>query len=109
VLDLNGVFQAPATLEGVKEWGSPGRIKAGTIVTPALPPLLTITQTEAALKVVLSAESGHTYRLQRRNEAGGAWVNEGEPQTATVAGPVTFSLFLDPNSATVGLFRVEVQ
>ena len=109
VLDLNGVFQAPATLEGVKEWGSPGRIKAGTIVTPALPPLLTITQTEAALKVVLSAESGHTYRLQRRNEAGGAWVNEGEPQATTVAGPVTFSLLLDPNSATVGLFRVEVQ
>ena len=109
VLDLNGVFQAPATLEGVKEWGSPGRIKAGTIVTPALPPLLTITQTEAALKVVLSAESGHTYRLQRRNEASGSWINEGEPQAATVAGPVTFSLVLDPNSATVGLFRVEVQ
>ena len=109
VLDLNGVFQAPATLEGVKEWGSPGRIKAGTIVTPALPPLLTITQTEAALKVVLSAESGHTYRLQRRNEASGSWINEGEPQAATVAGPVTFSLVLDPNSASVGLFRVEVQ
>ena len=109
VLDLNGVFQAPATLEGVKEWGSPGRIKAGTIVTPVKPPLLTITQTEAALKVVLSAESGHTYRLQRRNEAGSAWVNEGEPQATTVAGPVTFSIFLDPNSASVGLFRVEVQ
>ena len=109
VLDLNGVFQAPATLEGVKEWGSPGRIKAGTIVTPALPPLLTITRTEAALKVVLSAESGHTYRLQRRNEASGSWINEGEPQAATVAGPVTFSLVLDPNSASVGLFRVEVQ
>jgi hypothetical protein len=109
VLDLNGVFQAPATLEGVKEWGSPGRIKVGTIVTPALPPLLTITQTEAALKVVLSAESGHTYRLQRRNEASGSWINEGEPQAATVAGPVTFSLVLDPNSASVGLFRVEVQ
>ena len=109
VLDLNGVFQAPATLEGVKEWGSPGRIKAGTIVTPALPPLLTITQTEAALKVVLSAESGHTYRLQRRNEASGSWINEGEPQATTVAGPVTFSLLLDPNSASVGLFRVEVQ
>ena len=109
VLDLNGVFQAPATLEGVKEWGSPGRIRAGTIVTPVKPPLLTITQTEAALKVVLSAESGRTYRLQRRNEAGSAWVNEGEPQATTVAGPVTFSLFLDPNSASVGLFRVEVQ
>jgi hypothetical protein len=109
VLDLNGVFQAPATLEGVKEWGSPGRIKAGTIVTPALPPLLTITRTEAALKVVISAESGHTYRLQRRNEASGSWINEGEPQAATVAGPVTFSLVLDPNSASVGLFRVEVQ
>ena len=109
VLDINGVFQAPATLEGVKEWGSPGRIRAGTIVTPVKPPLLTITQTEAALKVVLSAESGRTYRLQRRNEAGSAWVNEGEPQATTVAGPITFSLFLDPNSASVGLFRVEVQ
>ena len=109
VLDLNGVFQAPATLEGVKEWGSPGRIRAGTIVTPAQPPSLTISQTEAALKVSLSAESGRTYRLQRRNEAGSAWVNEGEPQATTVAGPVTFSLFLDPNSASVGLFRVEVQ
>ena len=109
VLDLNGVFQAPATLEGVKEWGSPGRIRAGTIVTPAQPPSLTITQTEAALKVSLSAESGRTYRLQRRNEASSAWVNEGEPQATTVAGPVTFSLFLDPNSASVGLFRVEVQ
>jgi hypothetical protein len=109
VLDLNGVFQAPATLEGVKEWGSPGRIRAGTIVTPAQPPSLTILQTEAALKVSLSAESGRTYRLQRRNEASSAWVNEGEPQATTVAGPVTFSLFLDPNSATVGLFRVEVQ
>jgi hypothetical protein len=109
VLDLNGVFQAPATLEGVKEWGSPGRIRAGTIVTPAQPPSLTISQTEAALKVSLSAESGRTYRLQRRNEASSAWVNEGEPQATTVAGPVTFSLFLDPNSASVGLFRVEVQ
>jgi hypothetical protein len=109
VLDINGVFQAPATLEGVKEWGSPGRIRAGTIVTPAQPPSLTISQTEAALKVSLSAESGRTYRLQRRNEAGSAWVNEGEPQATTVAGPVTFSLFLDPNSASVGLFRVEVQ
>jgi hypothetical protein len=109
MLDLNGVFQAPATLEGVKEWGSPGRIKAGTIVTPAKPPSLTVTQTETALKVVLSAESGHTYRLQRRNEAGNAWINEGEPQAATVAGPVTFLILLEPNNASVGLFRVEVQ
>jgi hypothetical protein len=109
VLDLNGVFQAPATLEGVKEWGSPGRIKAGAIVTPAQPPSLTITQTEAALKVLLSAESGRTYRLQRRNETSGSWINEGEPQAATVAGPVTFSILLNPNNASVGLFRVEVQ
>ena len=109
VLDLNGVFQAPATLEGVKEWGSPGRIKAGAIVTPAQPPSLTITQTEAALKILLSAESGRTYRLQRRNETSGSWINEGEPQAATVAGPVTFSILLDPNNASVGLFRVEVQ
>ena len=109
VLDLNGVFQAPATLEGVKEWGSPGRIKAGAIVTPAQPPSLTITQTEAALKVLLSAESGRTYRLQRRNETSGSWINEGEPQAATVAGPVTFSILLDSNSASFGLFRVEVQ
>ena len=109
VLDLNGVFQAPATLEGVKEWGSPGRIKAGAIVTPAQPPSLTITQTEAALKVLLSAESGRTYRLQRRNETSGSWINEGEPQATTAAGPVTFSILLDPNNASVGLFRVEVQ
>ena len=109
VLDLNGVFQAPATLEGVKEWGSPGRIKAGTIVTPAQPPSLTITQTEAALKVTLSGDSGRTYRLQRRNETSGSWINEGEPQAATVAGPVTFSILLDSNSASFGLFRVEVQ
>ena len=108
-LDLNGVFQAPATLEGVKEWGSPGRIKAGAIITPAQPPSLTITQTEAALKVLLSAESGRTYQLQRRNETSGSWINEGEPQAATVAGPVTFSILLDPNNASVGLFRVEVQ
>ena len=108
-LDLNGVFQAPATLEGVKEWGSPGRIKAGAIITPAQPPSLTITQTEAALKILLSAESGRTYRLQRRNETSGAWINEGEPQATTVAGPVTFSILLDPNNASVGLFRVEVQ
>ena len=109
VLDLNGVFQAPATLEGVKEWGSPGRIKAGTIVTPAKSPSLTVTQTETALTVLLSAESGRTYRLQRRNEASGSWINEGEPQAATVAGPVTFLVLLDPNNASVGLFRVEVQ
>ena len=109
VLDLNGVFQAPATLEGVKEWGSPGRIKAGAIITPAQPPSLTITQTEAALKILLSAESGRTYRLQRRNETSGSWINEGEPQATTVAGPVTFSILLDPNNASVGLFRVEVQ
>lgn len=109
VLDLNGVFQAPATLEGVKEWGSPGRIKAGPIVTPAQPPSLTITQTVAALKILLSAETGRTYRLQRRNETSGSWINEGEPQAATVAGPVTFSILLDPNNASVGLFRVEVQ
>ncbi len=108
-LDLNGVFQAPATLEGVKEWGSPGRIKVGAIVTPAQPPSLTITQTEAALKILLSAESGRTYRLQRRNETSGSWINEGEPQAATVAGPVTFSILLDPNNASIGLFRVEVQ
>jgi hypothetical protein len=108
-LDLNGVFQAPATLEGVKEWGSPGRIKVGAIVTPAQPPSLIITQTEAALKILLSAESGRTYRLQRRNETSGSWINEGEPQAATVAGPVTFSILLDPNNASIGLFRVEVQ
>ena len=108
-LDINGVFQAPATLEGVKEWGSPGRIKVGAIVTPAQPPSLTITQTEAALKILLSAESGRTYRLQRRNETSGSWINEGEPQAATVAGPVTFSILLDPNNASIGLFRVEVQ
>lgn len=108
-LDLNGVFQAPATLEGVKEWGSPGRIKVGAIVTPAQPPSLTITQTEAALKILLSAESGRTYQLQRRNETSGSWINEGEPQAATVAGPVTFSILLDPNNASIGLFRVEVQ
>ena len=108
-LDLNGVFQAPATLEGVKEWGSPGRIKAGAIITPAQPPSLTITQTEAALKILLSAESGRTYRLQRRNETSGSWINEGETQATTVAGPVTFSILLDPNNASVGLFRVEVQ
>ena len=108
-LDLNGVFQAPATLEGVKEWGSPGRIRAGSIITPAQPPSLTISQTEAALKVSLSAESGRTYRLQRRNEASGSWINEGEPQAATVAGPVIFSILFDPNSASFGLFRVEVQ
>jgi hypothetical protein len=109
VLDVNGVFQAPATLEGVKEWGSPGRIKAGTIAPPATPPVLTITQTEVTLKVLLSGESGHTYRLQRRNETDGAWVNEGEPQAPSVAGPVTFPILLNPNNASVGLFRVEVQ
>jgi hypothetical protein len=109
VLDVNGVFQAPATLEGVKEWGSPGRIKAGTIAPPATPPVLTITQTEVTLKVTLSGESGRTYRLQRRNEASGAWVNEGEPQAPSVAGPVTFTILLNPNNASVGLFRVEVQ
>jgi hypothetical protein len=61
------------------------------------------------LKVLLSGESGHTYRLQRRNEASGSWVNEGEPQAPSVAGPVTFTILLNPNNASVGLFRVEVQ
>lgn len=109
LLDQNGVFQAPATLEGVKEWGSPGRIRAGAIIQPPASPVISLTQTEGSLRISLKAEAGRTYHLQRRDEINGLWARVGDAQAATVDGPINFLLSLPQTVAASGLYRVEVQ
>lgn len=108
-LDLDGVIQAPATLEGVKEWGSPGRIRTGTVIATPKAPVMTLTRNQEGLRIGIIAEAGHTYRLQRLDEAQGVWVASGAPQTTTTDGPVDFFVMLGSEVGSTGLYRVEVQ
>lgn len=107
-LDVNGVVQAVATLEGVKEWGSPGRIRAGDIVRPPTSPRLAAVLAEGALRISLQAEASRTYRLQRRSGADGSWSTVGASQTPTADGPISFTVPLPTEGESAGLFRVEV-
>lgn len=107
-LDVNGVVQAVATLEGVKEWGSPGRIRAGDIVRPPTSPRLAAVLAEGALHINLQAEASRTYRLQRRSGADGSWSTVGASRTPTADGPISFTVPLPTEGESAGLFRVEV-
>jgi hypothetical protein len=107
-LDVNGVVQAVATLEGVKEWGSPGRIRAGDIVRPPTSPRLAAVLAEGALRIDLQAEASRTYRLQRRSGADGTWSTVGASQTPSADGPISFTAPLPTEGESAGLFRVEV-
>lgn len=108
-LDVNGVIQAAATLEGVKEWGSPGRIRAGDIVRPPTSPHLTATHGDGALLISLQAEASRTYRMERRNATDGSWSTVGASQTQTAGGPISFTIPLSAESESADLFRVEVR
>jgi len=107
-LDVHGTVQAVATLEGVKEWGSPGRIRAGDTERPPTSPRLAAVLAEGALRISLQAEASRTYRLQRRNAADGSWSTVGASQTATADGPISFTVPLPAEGESAGLFRVEV-
>jgi len=107
-LDVHGTVQAVATLEGVKEWGSPGRIRAGDTVRPPTSPRLAAVLAEGALRISLQAEASRTYRLQRRNAADGSWSTVGASQTPTADGPISFTVPLPAEGESTGLFRVEV-
>lgn len=109
VLDMNGVVQAAATLEGVKEWGSPGRIRAGDIVRPATAPRLTVTLEAGLLRISLTAEASRSYRLQRRSGIDGSWTPVGEAQTAAAAGPISFTVADLPKADDATLYRVEAR
>lgn len=107
-LDLNGVVQAAATLEGVKEWGSPGRIRSGDFVRPPNSPRLVATLADGTLRVTLQAEASRTYRLQRREASNGSWSTVGSSRTPTADGPISFTVTLSSEEGSTGLFRVEV-
>jgi hypothetical protein len=109
VLDMNGVVQAAATLEGVKEWGSPGRIRAGDIVRPPTAPRLTVTLEAGALRIALTAEASRSYRLQRRSGIDGSWAPIGDVQTASADGPISFTVADLPKTDDATLYRVEAR
>jgi hypothetical protein len=108
VLGVNGVYQAPGTLEGVNELGSPGRIREGVIVTPPQPPVAVVSRDGDALKIGFTAEAGRTYRLQRRGGLSGDWANEGAPVTPASAGAAEFSTTI-PAGVGAGFFRITAE
>ncbi len=108
-IGIHGVVQATATLEGVQEWGSPGRIREGSVVLPPRSPVLSITRTDSTLRLTLEAVAGQTYRLQRRDPANGVWNPEGEAQTPASSGSITFTVDPTRSVADGGLYRVEVR
>jgi len=109
VLDVNGVVQAAATLEGVKEWGSPGRIRAGGPVRPPTAPRLTVAFEGAGLRIGLTAEASRSYRLQRLSTVDGSWTTVGEAQTPSADGPLSFTVADLPRTDDAGLYRVEAR
>lgn len=108
MLGVNGVYQAPGTLEGVSELGSPGRIREGTVVVPPVPPVAAILRDGDTLRITFTAEANRTYRLQRRATLGGDWAAEGAPITPSAAGVAEFSATISAGAAT-GFFRITAE
>ncbi len=106
LIGIHGVIQATATLDGVKEWGSPGRIRAGDVVRPPTSPRLTAAVTDGVLRIELQAEAARMYQLERRDPATGSWTTVGEARTPSVDGPITFTVAIPTDGGSAGLFRV---
>lgn len=105
---VNGVYQAPGTLVGVTELGSPGRIRAGSVVLPPTPPVLSVERIGGSVRISFVAQGGRTYRLQRRQESDGAWVGQGAAQQPSADGRAEFLVEVSTGGA-VGLFRVTAE
>jgi hypothetical protein len=105
---VNGVYQAPGTLVGVTELGSPGRIRAGTVVLPPTPPVLSVERIDGSVRISFAAQGGRTYRLQRRQESDGAWVGQGAALQPSADGRAEFLVEVSAGSP-VGLFRVTAE
>jgi Immunoglobulin I-set domain/Immunoglobulin domain len=105
---VNGVYQAPGTLAGVPELGSPGRIRAGTVVLPPSAPVLAVVRSGDALAIRFTAEAGHVYRLERRSDLGAGWVSAGNSFAPNVAGPAEFAVAI-PAGPGQSLYRVTAE
>ncbi len=105
VLGINGVYQAPGTLAGVPELGSPGRIGSQPAVRPPVPPFLTVGLEVNTLSLRFSGEMGRTYRLQRQGIGTTAWETVESPIKPLLNGATLFSYRL-PSDLDGALFRV---
>lgn len=105
---VNGVYQAPGTLTGVTELGSPGRIRAGTVVLPPTPPVLSVERNDGSVRISFAAQGGRTYRLQRRQESDGVWVGQGAALQPSADGRAELLVEVSAGSP-VGLFRVTAE
>jgi hypothetical protein len=111
VLGVNGVYQAPGSIDAelnttYKNWGSPGRIRAGDVLPPLAAPRLTAIVANDQVTLGFTAQAGRTYRLEVKadlNEA--VWTPTGDAQTPAQAGPVTF-VKSQPVGASAQLYRV---
>lgn len=106
-----GVYQAPGSIDRdlnltVKDIGSPGRIRAGSVVVPPSAPILSILVEGGTVLVRFTGQAGHTYRLERRTTLGsGDW--QAVEQKAGEAGAMTFAP--GAPSDAVALYRVVAQ
>jgi hypothetical protein len=105
---VHGVYQAPGTLAGVPELGSPGRIRAGTIVLPPASPRLDAVRVGEVLEIRFTAEAGHTYRLQGRAGLQDPWGPIGAALAPAVGGSAGFSVNL-PQGPGQHLYRVTAE
>jgi hypothetical protein len=105
---VNGVYQAPGTLAGVPELGSPGRIRAGTVVPPPSAPVLVAVRDGDTLLIRFLAEAGHTYRLEQRSTLAGDWVAAGNSVSPNATGPAEFTVAI-PAGPGQALCRVTAE
>ncbi len=107
---VDGVYQAPGSIDRdlnltVKDLGSPGRIRAGTVVLPPAKPDLTVVLAEVGLLVRFQGEAGRVYRLDARAALGsGDWTPVKE--TVGIAGPMEINAGASTGDAT--FFRVVI-
>ncbi len=112
VLGVNGVYQAPGSIDAelnqtFKNLGSPGRIRAGEVRPPA-PTLVLERAADGSLRLAFPTLAGRTYELQTRGEAAaGAWTVSGPPLTPVAAGTGEFKLVVEASGHR--FFRVAVR
>jgi hypothetical protein len=92
----------------VPELGSPGRIRAGNVVQPPAAPVLSVDGHGGVVTISFLAQGGRTYRLQRRQESDGAWLNQGAAAQPSADGRVAFPIETS-TGGSVGLFRVTAE
>lgn len=111
---VNGVYQAPGSIDAelnttFKNLGSPGRIRAGTVLPPLETPLLTAFVANEQVTLSFTAQAGRTYRLLVSGDLGQPlWQPTGDIQTPAQNGTVTF---VRPQASGVNLqiYRVTAE